>query len=29
MEEALHGDFGFVKAWKGDTYGNLVFSKTA
>ena len=29
LEEALHGDFGFVKAWKGDTHGNLVFRKTA
>jgi len=29
MEEALHGDFAFVKAWKGDTHGNLVFRKTA
>lgn len=29
LEEALHGDFAFVKAWKGDTHGNLVFRKTA
>ncbi len=29
MERALHGDFGLVKAWKGDTHGNLVFRKTA
>ena len=29
MEHALHGDFAFVKAWKGDTHGNLVFRKTA
>jgi len=29
METALHGDFAFVKAWKGDTHGNLVFRKTA
>jgi 3-oxoacid CoA-transferase subunit A len=29
MEEALDGDFAFVKAWKGDTHGNLVFRKTA
>lgn len=29
MEEALHGDFAFVKAWKGDTHGNLIFRKTA
>jgi len=29
MEEALHGDFALVKAWKGDTEGNLVYRKTA
>jgi 3-oxoacid CoA-transferase subunit A len=29
LEEALHGDFGLVKAWKADTHGNLVFRKTA
>jgi|TARA_B100000530_G_scaffold241131_1_gene157251 3-oxoacid CoA-transferase subunit A len=29
MEHALHGDFAFVKAWKGDAHGNLVFRKTA
>ena len=29
MEEALHGDFAFVKAWRGDTHGNLIFRKTA
>lgn len=28
MEKALHADFALVKAWKGDTYGNLVFRKT-
>lgn len=28
METALHADFAIVKAWKGDTYGNLVFRKT-
>jgi 3-oxoacid CoA-transferase subunit A len=28
METALHADFAFVKAWKGDKYGNLVFRKT-
>jgi 3-oxoacid CoA-transferase subunit A len=28
MEEALYADFAIVKAWKGDTYGNLVFRKT-
>jgi 3-oxoacid CoA-transferase subunit A len=29
LERAIKGDFAFVKAWKGDTYGNLVFRKTA
>ncbi len=29
LESALHGDFAFVKAWKGDTHGNLIFRKTA
>ncbi|WP_290791079.1 CoA transferase subunit A [Flavihumibacter sp. UBA7668] len=28
MELALHADFALVKAWKGDSYGNLVFRKT-
>jgi 3-oxoacid CoA-transferase subunit A len=28
METALHADFAIVKAWKGDTLGNLVFRKT-
>ena len=28
MEFALHADFSIVKAWKGDTMGNLVFRKT-
>src|SRR6476659_1823295 len=28
MEYALHADFALVKAWKGDTMGNLVFNKT-
>src|SRR3954469_16568499 len=28
MEIALHADFSMVKAWKGDTMGNLVFRKT-
>lgn len=27
MELALHADFSIVKAWKGDTMGNLVFRK--
>ena len=29
MEEALHADFALVKAWKGDTTGNLIYRKTA
>ena len=29
MEEALGGDFALVKAWKGDTEGNLVYRKTS
>jgi 3-oxoacid CoA-transferase subunit A len=28
MEHALHAGFAIVKAWKGDTMGNLVFRKT-
>ena len=28
-EEAIHGDFALVRAWKGDAEGNLVFRKTA
>jgi len=29
MEHALKADFGFVRAWKGDRMGNLVYRKTA
>ena len=29
LESALHADFAIVKAWKGDTEGNLVFKATA
>jgi 3-oxoacid CoA-transferase subunit A len=29
MELALKADFAFVKAWKGDRMGNLVYRKTA
>src|SRR6201993_3256815 len=29
MERALQADFAFVKAWKGDRWGNLVYRKTA
>jgi 3-oxoacid CoA-transferase subunit A len=29
MEHALKADFAFVKAWKGDKQGNLLYRKTA
>jgi 3-oxoacid CoA-transferase A subunit len=29
LEHALHADFAFVKAWKGDPLGNLVYRRTA
>lgn len=29
LEEALNADFALVKAWEGDTLGNLVYRKTA
>lgn len=29
MEEGIVGDYAFVKAWKADPFGNLVFRKTA
>lgn len=29
MERGLTAPFAFVKAWKGDTHGNLVYRKTA
>ena len=29
LERGLRGDFAFVKAWKGDRWGNLVYRKTA
>jgi len=29
LERAMTADFAFVKAWKGDTFGNLVYRKTA
>jgi 3-oxoacid CoA-transferase subunit A len=29
LETALHADFALVKAWKGDSFGNLVYRKTA
>ena len=28
MERALRADFAFIKAWKGDHWGNLVYRKT-
>ncbi|HKN25832.1 MAG TPA: CoA transferase subunit A [Candidatus Acidoferrum sp.] len=28
LEHALHGDFAFIKAWKGDRMGNLLYRKT-
>ena len=28
METALRADYAFIKAWKGDSLGNLVFRKT-
>jgi 3-oxoacid CoA-transferase subunit A len=29
LEEAITGDFALVKAWKADTFGNLIYRKTA
>jgi 3-oxoacid CoA-transferase subunit A len=29
LEKALRGNFAFIKAWKGDRWGNLVYRKTA
>ena len=29
MERGLRGQFAFVKAWKGDRWGNLVYRKAA
>ena len=29
LEKALQADFAFVRAWKGDKWGNLVYRKTA
>ncbi|MBN3527276.1 CoA transferase subunit A [Paenibacillus apiarius] len=29
MEEAIVGDFAFVKAWKADALGNLIYRNTA
>lgn len=29
LEQSIRGDFALVKAWKADTFGNLVYRKTA
>lgn len=29
LEKAIKGDYAFVKAWKGDKFGNLIFRKTS
>src|SRR6266446_2042542 len=29
LERALRGNFAFIKAWKGDRCGNLIYRKTA
>ena len=29
LEQPLHADFAFVKAWKGDRLGNLIYHRTA
>jgi 3-oxoacid CoA-transferase subunit A len=29
LERAIRGQFAFIKAWKGDRWGNLIFHKTA
>jgi 3-oxoacid CoA-transferase subunit A len=29
LERAVRGDFAFIKAWKGDRWGNLIYRKTA
>ena len=29
LEKAFNADFGFIKAWKGDAAGNLIFKGTA
>lgn len=29
LEKAFEADFAIVKAWKGDTYGNLIYKDTA
>ena len=29
LEESITADFSIIKAWKADTYGNLIYRKTA
>lgn len=29
LETSLRADFSLIKAWKGDSYGNLIYRKTA
>jgi 3-oxoacid CoA-transferase subunit A len=29
LETAITADYAFVKAWKGDTHGNLIFKESA
>jgi 3-oxoacid CoA-transferase subunit A len=29
MERGIRGDFAFIKAWKGDRWGNLIYRRTA
>jgi len=29
LEQAMTADFAFIKAWKGDRLGNLVYRRTA
>jgi 3-oxoacid CoA-transferase subunit A len=29
LERAIRGNFAFIKAWKGDHWGNLIYRKTA
>ncbi|NJM10147.1 MAG: CoA transferase subunit A [Bdellovibrionaceae bacterium] len=29
LEHSIQGDFAFVKAWKADKFGNLIFRKTS
>lgn len=29
LEKSLRGDFAFIKAWRGDRWGNLVYRRTA